>query len=123
MKKLGSSVVLSVVVLGASLGLIGCTTPAPSVTDCPAPPAVGFEPAESNVTGENMDDVAAETDRFGKDLIGMAADTAQACAAEVGYTWRVFEQDGEQFALTMDYRVERINVKIEQGIVTDAYSG
>jgi hypothetical protein len=70
-----------------------------------------------------MDDVAAETDRFAKDLIGMASDTAEACAAEVGYSWRVYEQDGEQFALTMDYRVERINVKIERGIVTDAYSG
>jgi hypothetical protein len=103
--------------------LVSCSTASPTVTDCPAPPAVGLEPGESTVTGANMDDVAAETDRFGKDLIGMAADAAEACAADVGYTWRVYEQDGEQFALTMDYRVERINVKIEQGIVTDAYSG
>jgi hypothetical protein len=70
-----------------------------------------------------MDDVAAETDRFAKDLIGMAASTAEECASDVGYSWRVYEEDGEQFALTMDYRVERINVKIERGIVTDAYSG
>jgi hypothetical protein len=123
MKKHVATIALSLLALGSALGLAGCAGPGPSVTDCPAPPAVGLQPGESNVTGENMDDVAKETDRFGKDLIGMAADTAEACALEVGYSWRVFEQDGEQFALTMDYRVERINVKIERGIVTDAYSG
>jgi len=123
MRKLVTTTALSLLAIVPALGLAGCASPTPGVTDCPTPPAVGLEPGESNVTGANMDDVAQETDRFGKDLIGMAADQAEACAAEVGYTWRVFEQDGEQFALTMDYRVERINVKIEQGIVTDAYSG
>jgi hypothetical protein len=123
MRKLVATTALSLLAVGSALGLAGCASPSPSVTDCPAPPAAGFEPRESNVTGANMDDVAAETDRFAKDLIGMAADAAEACAADVGYSWRVYEQDGEQFALTMDYRVERINVKIEQGIVTDAYSG
>ncbi len=122
MRKLVAATALSLLAVGSGLGLAGCASPSPSVTDCPAPPAFGLEPGES-MTGANMDDVAAETDRFAKDLIGMAADAAEACAADVGYSWRVYEQDGEQFALTMDYRVERINVKIEQGIVTDAYSG
>jgi len=122
MRKLVATTALSLLAVGSGLGLAGCASPSPSVTDCPAPPAVGLEPGES-MTEANMDDVAAETDRFAKDLIGMAADAAEACAADVGYSWRVYEQDGEQFALTMDYRVERINVKIEQGIVTDAYSG
>lgn len=70
-----------------------------------------------------MDDIAAETTRFGQDLVGMSSEQAEACALEAGYTWRVYERDGEPFALTMDYRVTRINVKIERGVVTDAYSG
>jgi hypothetical protein len=103
----------------------GCATPEPAatVTSCPEPPAVSFTDSSDGMDGDTMDDVAQETDRFGKDLIGMAEEDALQCVEDAGLTWRVYERDGEMFALTMDYRAERVNVKIEKGIVTDAYSG
>lgn len=107
------------------VGLAGCSAVSPvgrTLTECPPPPASGLGPhlLEGNVL---IDDVADETTRFGQGLVGMASNQAESCALDAGYTWRVFEKDGEQFALTMDYRVTRINVKIEQGIITEAYSG
>lgn len=101
----------------------GCSSPQATVTGCPAAPEVSFTDDASGIDGDIMDAVAMETDRFGKDLIGMAESEALQCVEDAGLTWRVYEQDGEQFALTMDYRAERVNVKIENGIVTDAYSG
>ena len=101
----------------------GCSSPQATVTGCPAAPEVSFTDDVTLIDGDIMDAVAMETDRFGKDLIGMAESEALQCVEDAGLTWRVFEQDGEQFALTMDYRAERVNVKIEKGIVTDAYSG
>lgn len=70
-----------------------------------------------------MDDIKGETIRFAEDLVGMATDQARACAADAGYLWRVYQEDGEPFALTMDYVPTRINVAINQGIITDAYGG
>ena len=109
----------------AVFGLLtaGCSAPQSGTTGCPTPPEVTFSDEVDVVDGMVMDAVAEETDRFGKDLIGMAEAEAVVCVEEAGLTWRVYEQDGEQFALTMDYRAERVNVKIEKGIVTDAYSG
>ena len=108
--------------------IMGVTACAPdlsttgTITECPPLPPAELGP--QSPAGEGlMDDVAEETTRFGQGLVGMASDLAEACVVDAGYTWRVFEQDGEQFALTMDYRVDRINVKIEQGVVTEAYSG
>lgn len=102
---------------------VGCSSPQATVTGCPAAPNVSFTDDTGGMDGDLMDAVAMETDRFGKDLIGMAEPEAIQCAEDAGLTWRVYEQDGEQFALTMDYRAERVNVKIEKGIVTDAFSG
>ena len=109
----------------AVFGLLtaGCSAPQTDTTGCPARPEVTFSEETGEMDGMMMDAVAEETDRFGKDLIGMAEAEAVVCVEEAGLTWRVYEQDGEQFALTMDYRAERVNVKIEKGIVTDAYSG
>ena len=101
----------------------GCATPQATVTGCPAPPDVTISDSGDGVNVDNMDAVVMETDRFGKDLIGMAVAEAMQCVEDAGLTWRVYEEDGEMFALTMDYRVERVNVKIENGIVTDAYAG
>ena len=101
----------------------GCASPQATVTGCPAAPEVSFTDDVAVIDGDMMDAVAMETDRFGKELIGMAESEAIQCVEDAGLTWRVYEQDGEQFALTMDYRAERVNVKIETGIVTDAYSG
>ena len=101
----------------------GCSSPGASVTGCPAPVDLPVSESGAEVTFDDMEAVAVDVDRFGKELIGMAEAEAIECVDEAGLIWRVYEQDGEMFALTMDYRVERVNVKIENGIVTDAYSG
>jgi len=101
----------------------GCSSPQSTVTGCPPPPEVSVTDATDGMDGGIMDAVAQETNRFGKDLIGMAQAEAITCVEDAGLIWRVYEEDGEMFALTMDYRAERVNVKIEKGIVQDAYSG
>lgn len=116
--------VLSTVLVGLIVTVSGCQASDAPVTGCPADPAVSFRDSESVlVEPEMMDAVAAETERFGKELIGMAEGEALQCVEDAGLTWRIYEKDGEQFALTMDYRVERVNLKLDDGIVTDAYSG
>jgi hypothetical protein len=108
---------------GLIIALSACASPSPTITDCPAPPTSGLGPATEGGDPGLMDDIAQETTRFGQDLIGMAEEKALECAEDAGYLWRVFERDGEQFALTMDYIPTRINVAISRGNITDAYSG
>ncbi len=50
-------------------------------------------------------------------LIGMVEADAEACAIELGWQWRVGERDGEFYALTMDYRPDRVTVQIQEGII------
>ncbi len=50
-------------------------------------------------------------------LIGMVEDDAEACAIDLGWQWRVGERDGEFYALTMDYRPDRVTVQIQEGII------
>ena len=101
----------------------GCSSPGATGTGCPAPVDIPMSESGENLSFEDMEAIAVDVDRFGKELIGMAEADAIECVDEAGLTWRVTEQDGEMFAVTMDYRIERVNVKIENGIVTDAYSG
>ena len=50
-------------------------------------------------------------------LIGMVEAEAEACALDLGWQWRVGERDGEFYALTMDYRPDRVTVQIQEGII------
>ncbi len=50
-------------------------------------------------------------------LIGMVEAEAEACAQDLGWQWRVGERDGEFYALTMDYRPDRVTVQIQKGII------
>lgn len=42
---------------------------------------------------------------------------AEACAQQLGWQWRVGERDGEFFALTMDYRPDRVTVQLKNGLI------
>lgn len=55
--------------------------------------------------------------------VGMAIDDAIAAADAEGTTWRIAVQDGEHFALTMDYRPDRVNFEVEAGVVTGVWLG
>jgi hypothetical protein len=50
-------------------------------------------------------------------LIGMVEADAEACAIDLGWQWRVSERDGEFYALTMDYRPDRVIAQVQEGII------
>ena len=58
-----------------------------------------------------------------EDVVGMTESTAQAEVEGAGLVWRVVARDGEQFALTEDYVVSRINATIVDDRVTETYVG
>jgi len=51
-------------------------------------------------------------------LLGYSEADAQRCAQALGWGFRVAERDGEPFALTMDYRFNRVNVVVNDDVVT-----
>ena len=56
-------------------------------------------------------------------LIGMKKDTATSCAAKLNWGYRVGQEDDQLFALTKDYRLDRVTVAIKKGIVTESVVG
>jgi hypothetical protein len=56
-------------------------------------------------------------------LVGLAEDEAAKVAGERGWVLRVIARDGETFAVTEDYRIDRVNVTIESGVVVAATVG
>ena len=51
-------------------------------------------------------------------LVGMKESGAEVCAAANRWLYRVGERDGEPFAVTMDYRPNRVTVSVRSGIIT-----
>lgn len=58
-----------------------------------------------------------------QDVVGMTESEAQAAVEEAGLIWRVAARDGEQYALTEDYVVSRVNATIVDGTVTETWVG
>lgn len=56
-------------------------------------------------------------------LVGMTEADAMALIESVGWTSRISARDGEYFALTMDLRMDRVNLEIADGLVTVATIG
>ena len=53
----------------------------------------------------------------------MGESDAQVAAGERGLTVRVVARDGEYFAVTKDYRTDRVNFVINDGVVVKATIG
>lgn len=70
-----------------------------------------------------IDEQGPIEDGVAKQLVGMKEKLAQACASFNEWGYRVGERDGEFFALTKDYRIDRITVSITQGVITDVQVG
>ena len=56
-------------------------------------------------------------------LVGMSEQAASSCAIANGWGFRVGERDGEQFAVTMDYRPNRVTVTVKSDKVTSVVVG
>jgi hypothetical protein len=59
------------------------------------------------------------TESRGSQLMGMA----EVCAAANAWLFRVGERDGEQFALTRDYRTNRVTVSVVSGTISSVAIG
>lgn len=56
-------------------------------------------------------------------LIGMKKDTAASCAAKLNWIYRIGQEDDQIFALTKDYRLDRVTVIIKNGLITNSLVG
>jgi hypothetical protein len=56
-------------------------------------------------------------------LIGMSEMAAEECAKNLEWLYRVGQRDEEFFALTRDYRVERVTITVMKGVVTEVFVG
>jgi hypothetical protein len=53
-------------------------------------------------------------------IVGMTKDAAISFIEAEGRSWRIASEDGESFALTEDYRDDRINLDLILGLVVGA---
>jgi hypothetical protein len=110
-------------VLAASMALTACgpqsSNPDAAViaTAIPAPAASGseMELAPSDTTQALADEVIGMSE-------AEAIETIAGISSEP-LTSRIVRRDEESFMITMDYRTDRINLQIDNGIVTTANIG
>jgi len=57
-----------------------------------------------------------------KDLIGQTLKAASDFVADFGYILRVIQKNGSPCVLTRDYRLDRINVAIENDEITKVFN-
>lgn len=81
-----------------------------------------YGPADTPLGDENSE--AAVKAACEKLLQSKATESeAQQLAEQSGFLFRVLARDGEEYPATMDYRVNRMNVKIANSVVVDCYGG
>ena len=56
-------------------------------------------------------------------LVGMPERAAEVCTAVLKWSYRVGERDGEPFAVTMDYRPDRVTVSVQDGTISSVTVG
>lgn len=102
---------LAKLLLVVGLVLTACAGPNSSTSSDPAmsepKPCPTFVASEGDLIPQEQADM----------LIGMTEADGEACALELGWLWRVGERDGELFALTRDYRQNRVTVFIQEGLI------
>lgn len=96
--------------------------PTPEVTEPEVTEPGAVEPTEPEVT-EPEGGVSMPSDEELAALIGLTEDEAQAKVEGAGWVFRVLERDGESFPATADYREDRVNVTVAEGVVTAATMG
>lgn len=105
------------------LTLGGCASTSGGVTGpCPTPPVIS-EPETDVADTDWFAETAVVVEEYGQGLVGFSESAAEACATEAGLSWRVVARDGEYFAVTSDYVPLRLNVVVDNQIVTETSSG
>jgi hypothetical protein len=62
-------------------------------------------------------------ERLEKELVGLPKLDSEKIVFILGFAYRVTVEDGVAYIVTQDFRTDRINVKLENGIVVEAYIG
>lgn len=104
------------VALLVTLGTVGCAS------DDSAP----ADSSETSASQETVDpDITDEQLAFVDELLAepLPEDEATAMIEEAGYSWRLGTIDGEPQAVTMDYRIDRLTLTTQDGLVIDAAWG
>lgn len=93
------------------------STPDSSPTAMQTDQEAGEQEVDPNITPEQ--------NAFLADLLAtpLPQDEATARIEEAGYIWRLGVIDGEPQAVTMDYRIERLTLTTQDGLVIDATWG
>jgi hypothetical protein len=60
---------------------------------------------------------------YAEALVGMKKESAQSCSVKLGWQYRIGQEDDQMFALTRDYRLDRITVTIKSGLITQVNVG
>lgn len=95
------------------------TTPAVTVTETNGVTATGCPNIPDGAPGLESpipDDDASR-------LVGLDEKLATACAEGEGWNVRVISKDGEDFMVTADYRADRVNLTVVDGVVTTVIVG
>ena len=101
--------------LVAVLVLVGCGSNADENPETKTPPA--------NCPQADTADMTAITQERADMLIGFTESNAAACATSLEWEFRVGERDGESFALTEDYSLQRVTVSVTNDLVTAVVIG
>jgi outer membrane biogenesis lipoprotein LolB len=96
--------------LVAVLALAGCGSNAEEKPDIGIPTA--------DCPQADTADMTAITQERADMLIGFTESDAESCATSLEWEFRVGERDGEGFALTADYRQQRVTVSVTNDLVT-----
>ena len=93
------------IAIGDPIGAIG--GPASSL-NCPTPDAADLE---------GISKIRADV------LVGMSESQAEGCAQSLEWIFRVGQRDSEMFAMTRDYRTNRVTVMVVLGVITSVDVG
>jgi hypothetical protein len=112
-----------ILVLGVCLAVGACGDNEPDAVAAPTASPTDPEPSGSPCLGggdpAEPSDAGPDTDQY----LGLTEQEAKDLAKDNAFTVRVAGRDGECYALTMDYRTDRVNVYLEDGTVTAATIG
>lgn len=101
----------------------GCVASQSDLSDpCPSGPNTD-EYRQIGDSDSGLEKVPSELLKFAEELIGLEEHIALSCVENANLEWRVVARDGETFAVTLDYRADRVNVSIEQFIVSETSIG
>ena len=109
-------------VTGSLWAVAACSDDGSSSTEPESTPTASIEAT----TEEQVNpDITPEQVAFVEELLAepLPQDEATTRIEEAGYVWRLGTIDGEPQAVTMDYRIDRLTLTVDGGLVTDATWG